>query len=294
MRATFLILLIAIGLHGCTVPTQLPVSEKAQPADTFARDFIDKIIAGQVDSALSYVDPEVLNEESITFITNASRNIHAEKVKTYRVVEQNYTYAKALTGNTGERTIYKLGYEYEFDRGNILFTTTIKEEDSRLSVIAFNGEFLQAPLAELTKFTFENKTPVQYVFLLVVILVPVFILTTLICMLLSKMTKKKKLIWAVIILACSIIRFSINWGDGQMDFQLLNFNIQGFSFYKPTLYSAWILAFNVPVGAILFWIRRRSLLAVEHVVPVKNNVSDESNSSEFEIPKPDNKDLQSE
>lgn len=73
------------------------------------------------------------------------------------------------------------------------------------------------------------------------------------------MTIKKKIIWALIILLVSLPRFVINWGNGQLDFNLLNIGIFGAGFNKPTLYSAWILSFHIPMGAIIFWFKRRSL-----------------------------------
>lgn len=263
MRAKFLILLIAVGLYGCNMPTEFPVPEKAKPADKFARDFIDKIVTGQLESAFADVEPEILNDQAKEFITNTTKNINGAKAKKYIVVEQNST--TGLTANTGEFTTYRLAYEYQFEKGFILFTTTIKQKESKFSVLAFNGQFLTAPLAELTKFSLEGKTVIHYIFLAFCIVVPLFLLTTLVFMLFSKMIIKKKLIWALIIILVTLPRFTINWGNGQLDFQLLNISLQGSSFYRPTLYSFWLLSFNLPIGAIMFWFKRRSLLTVETV-----------------------------
>jgi hypothetical protein len=260
MKTTLLILLIAIGLYGCNIPTELPVPERAKPADKFARKFIDKLLTGQLDSAFSDIDPETLNDQSKEFISNTTKNINGAKVKKYIVVEVNST--TGLTANTGEFTTYRLAYEYQFEKGYVLFTTTIKQKDSQFSILAFNGEFLSGPLVELTKFTLKGKTIIHYVFLVFFITVPIFLLATLSFMLFSKMTVKKKLVWAFIIILVSLPRFTINWGNGQFDFALLNFSLQGSSFYKPTLYSFWLLSFNIPIGAIVFWFKRRSLLSV--------------------------------
>lgn len=55
-------------------------------------------------------------------------------------------------------------------------------------------------------------------------------------------------------------KFVINWGNGQLDFSLLNISLLGSGFNKPTLYSAWLLSFHIPIGAILYWFKRKSLL----------------------------------
>jgi hypothetical protein len=258
MRKYFLYLLLLTGLFGCNFPTELPVFDSAKPADKFSRTFIDKIISGQIESAFTDISPEVLNEKAKEFITNASRNINGATPKKIRVVEANWT--SGVFTKTGKFTNYRLGYEYEFEKGNILFTTVINEKDGKFSVTSFNGEFLPAPLSELTKFTLTGKSVFHYIFLVFCILVPLFILTTLILMLFSKMTTKKKIIWALIILLVSLPKFLINWGNGQLDFSLLNISLLGSGFSKPTLYSAWLLSFHIPVGSIVYWFKRKSLL----------------------------------
>ena len=253
MNKRFFFLLLFTGLFSCTVPTELFVPDNAKTADSFSRAFIDKVINGQIESSFADVDTEVRNDEAKEFLTNSSNNINGAIPKKYRVVEVNYT-------KTSQYINYKLGYEYEFEEGNILFSTTIKEKDGRFTVLTFNGEFLPAPLSELTKFTLSDKSAIHYIFLVLCILVPLFILTTFIVMLFTKMTVKKKISWALLILLITFSSFVINWGSGQFDFKLLNIRLLGSSFYKPTIYSAWLLSFNIPIGAIVFWIKRKSLM----------------------------------
>lgn len=258
MRKQFLYLLLLTGIFGCNSPKELPVYDSAKPADKFSRTFIDKIITGQTESAIADIDPEVLNDEAKDFITNASNNIDGATPKKYRVLEVNW--ASGYSTKTGKYTNYRLGYEYEFEKGNILFRTVINEKDGKFWVTSFNGEFLPAPVSELTKFTLTGKSVLHYIFLVFCILVPLFILTTLIMMLFSKITTKKKIIWALIILLISLPKFLINWGDGQLDFSLLNISLLGSGFNKPTLYSPWLLSFHIPIGAIVYWFKRKSLL----------------------------------
>jgi len=273
MRKHFLFLLLLIGLFGCNVPSELPVPDSAKTADSFSRTFIDKIISGQTESAFADIDPEVFNDKTKEFISNARLHINGATPKKYRVVEANWTSGVSI--KTSKFTNYRLGYEYEFEKGNILFTTVIKEKDGKFSVTAFNLEFLPAPLSELTKFTLTGKSVLHYIFLVLCILVPLFILTTLIFMLFSKMTTKKKIIWSFIILLVSLPKFIINWSDGQFDFSLLNITLLGSGFNKPTLYSAWLLSFHIPLGAIIYWFKRKNLLP-EVILEDKVTVDDDN------------------
>jgi hypothetical protein len=73
--------------------------------------------------------------------------------------------------------------------------------------------------------------------------------------------RKKKFVWASIILLVNVVRFVVNWDTAELDFQLLHFNFfGGFSFVRSNLASPWLIGFNLPLGAILFWMKRKDLL----------------------------------
>ena len=259
MKNKLLFLFLLTGLLSCNFPTELPLLESVKPADKFSRTFIDKIITGQLESAFSDLEPEILNDKAREFMTNASQNIKGAKVKKYSIVEENVT--SGYISSKGKFTNYRLGYEYEFENGNnILFTTAIKEKDGKFSVLAFDGQVLEVPLAEQTKFSFTDKPLLNYIFLSFSIIVPIFILITLILMLRSKIIRKRKIIWALIILFVSIPTFIVNWNTGAVDFKLFNFVLLGTGFVRPTLYSPWLLSFGIPIGGLLYWLRRDNLL----------------------------------
>ncbi len=277
MTKKYLFLLLLTGLFACNSPTELAVPDSAKNADSFSRTFINKVISGKTESAISDIDPEVLNDKAKEFITNASHNINGVTPKKYRVVEASLT--SGVFTKSGKFTNYRLGYEYEFEKGNILFTTSIKEKDGKMTVLGFDGAVLSAPLSELTKFTLSGKSVLHYIFLVFCILVPIFILTTLIVMLFTKMTIKKKIIWSLLILLVSLPRFSFNWGTGQLDFNLLNISILGSGFSKSTLYAPWLLSFHIPIGAIAFWIKRKSLQPEEFPIECEQPSATETSKS---------------
>ncbi len=250
MKKYFYILVLLTGFWSCT-PSEIKVPESAKNIDNYSRQFIDYVIAENSESAINMISPDLVNEQTQQFIANTGRNINHEIVRNIRVVE----YASATTMSNGKKIHnYRISYEYTFDKGNILFYTTVKEENDKMLIIGFNGEFLQAPLSELTKFTFAGKTGTHYIVFLWCILVPLFVFTTFIIMLFSKISVKKKIIWGIVILLISFPRFTINWNTGDVGFNLLNISLFGAGFGKANLYSAWILAFNIPIGAIIYWI----------------------------------------
>lgn len=262
MNKKLFYLLLFVGLFfSCNSPTEFTIPESSKPADNFSRTFINKVINGQLESSYSDIDPGMLNQQAKEFIKNANKNISGGKLKTFRVVE--YNWKTMFSTNSEKFTEYNLSYEYEFENKNILFRTAIKEKNNKFSVVMFNGEILPGKLSELTKFTFENKTFVHYIFLIFAILVPIFIIITLIFMLKSRIITKQKVIWSLIILLVCFPKFVIDWNNGQTDFNLLNFSLLGSSCIKKTLYSAWSISFNIPIGALIYWYRRNSYLIEE-------------------------------
>ncbi len=129
-----------------------------------------------------------------------------------------------------------------------MFRIKVKEKEGKLLIKSFNGEIVQAPLSELTKFTFDNKSLVQYTFLFLSFLIPIFVFTTFVIMLLSKMTTKQKLIWSAIILIVALPKFWINWNSDEGDFQILNISFWGGGMTKPNLFSAWLISFHILIG----------------------------------------------
>lgn len=259
MKNKLLIFFLITGLLSCNFPSELSLLDSVKSADKFSRGFIDKLISGQLESAFSDIEPEKLNDQARIFITNVSQNINGAKVKKYSIVEENVT--SFYSSSHDKFTNYRLGYEYEFQNGNnILFFMTIKESGGKFSILTFDGQVLEIPLAEQTKFSLANKPVLNYVFLFFLIAVPIFILVTLVLMLRSKIIRKRKIIWAFIILFVSTPTFILNWNTGAIDFRLFNFALLGAGFVKPALYSPWLLSIGIPIGGLLYWLKRENLL----------------------------------
>lgn len=253
------IILLLFCCFGCNIPNELPIYQSAQQADQFARGFITNITQGQLDSCLKKVDDEYLNEQIKAFLTNAVQNMSGALATKIRVVECNSR--GSITSGSGSFSTHRLGYEYTFEKANVLFTFTIREKGNTLKVVGFDGIVLKAPLDELTRFTLTGKTLVHYVFLGLTIIVPIFIVISLITLIASSIPRKKKLVWTAIIVLVNVVRFVVNWNTAEIDFQILHFNFfGGFSFVRPSLASPWLIGFNLPLGAILFWMKRKDLL----------------------------------
>jgi hypothetical protein len=103
-----------------------------------------------------------------------------------------------------------------------------------------------------------GKNLLQYVTLSFAILIPIFTLYVLVLCIRTKMEKRKWL-WIIFIII-GIGKFTVNWTTAQWQFAPLSFQFFGASAFAP-MYSAWLISISLPLGAIVFLIRRRKLVA---------------------------------
>lgn len=265
MKLTYLVsFFFVLTIISCDLPTELPILEKAKKADIFAKSFITNITRGKVNDAINSVDNTTQYEAIKDLIITASNSLRGAKFRTYRVVESSWR--SYSFSNKDDYTIYSLGYEYKYQQANVLFVFKIKEMNNVLSVANFNGKILSAPLEDLTKFDFNNKTYLHYVFILLSIIILVINIWTFIYMTYTKISIKKKILWGVLILSLSFPKILINWNSGEIDFNIFNFSLLGgVGLQKANLYSSWILSFNIPIGALLYWNKKKNIINIKIV-----------------------------
>lgn len=257
MKKIYFLFTILIGLLSCNSAVESSIPDDAKKADIFAKAFIEKIINGQIDSAVANLDPSVTNSDAMAYIKNANKALSGEKIKQIKLLECNWTHG--ISSNAGVSSNYKFTYEYQLQKSTALFALDVKDNHEKLSLSAFEGKFIDAQISESTKFTFAGKSIVHYTFAFLLIVVPLFIIATFIVMLKTKIKTNKKIMWGFIILLLAFPRFALNWNTGDIDFKLLNFSILGGGAIKESIYAAWYIYFSLPIGAVIFWIKRRDL-----------------------------------
>ena len=150
-----------------------------------------------------------------------------------------------------------LSFEYQFRSKWLLINVATQKKDGVSTIIGFNVYPLSDSLENLNKFTLTGKNLLEYATLAFAILIPLFILHTLGLCIRTKMEKRKWL-WIIFILI-GLGKFTVNWTTGQWNFTPLSFQLLGAGVFAPP-YSAWLISFSLPLGAILFLIRRKKLV----------------------------------
>ncbi|HXB59487.1 MAG TPA: hypothetical protein VNU95_07975 [Candidatus Acidoferrales bacterium] len=159
-----------------------------------------------------------------------------------------------------EDDIYKddLTFEYEFPTNWLLINVATQKKSGVSTIIGFNVYEMSDSLENLNKFTLAGKNLLQYAMLAFAILVPLFIVYTLVLCIRTKM-KRRKWLWIIFILI-GIGKFTVNWTNGHVSIGLLYFQLLGASSFAPP-YGAWLISVSLPLGAILFLVRHNRLIA---------------------------------
>jgi hypothetical protein len=151
-----------------------------------------------------------------------------------------------------------LSFEYQFPSKWLLINVATQIKDGVSTIVGFNIYPLSDSLENLNKFTLAGKNLLQYVALSLAILIPVFTLYALVLCIRTKMEKRKWL-WIIFILI-GLGKFTVNWTTGQWNLAPLSFQLFGAGSFAPP-YGAWLISVSLPLGAVLFLIRRKKLVA---------------------------------
>ncbi len=152
---------------------------------------------------------------------------------------------------------YEFESELESNKWAVMSVRMVKEETD-LKVIAFRFSKTTASQAELNKFELAGKSALHYLVLLMTVLVFIFILVTVIVCIKTPI-HRRKWIWVLFVLG-GVGTFSLNWTSGEFWFQLIALHLFGIGFGVAGEYSPWIISVSFPLGAILFWLMRRSFI----------------------------------
>jgi hypothetical protein len=234
--------------------------------DQFVNSFLVNIINGNVNESYELLDPRKQNPEAKKGLADLSYMLNKQKIDSNRVlfVKNGIMYFN------GEKTYYHtISYEYTINKNYYLLETIVEESNNKyhmnkfiLTPIPFKAEYLN-------QFSLYNKSIIHYIYFFFMITIPLFILVTLVFMLRTKMNKKWLWFLAIII---TLVKISMNWETGQMDFQIFAIQILGTGFTKFPIYNPWQMYISLPIGAIIFWINKFKSVKTEQPISNANGV----------------------
>ncbi len=245
---TFLLISLLLIIAGCDQDAML--KKLADPEDEAkARQTIGLLREQRFDELEAALDPSIRGPNIRDTLRQMAELIPAgEPVEVKLVGMQISKSADHRTSN--------ITYQYEFPDRWLLINVAVLASGNQQTVVGFNVNQMQESLEQQTKFRLSSKTPLHYATAFLVLAAPILTLYALIACIRTKIARRKWL-WIIFILF-GFGQFSLNWTTG--DWWVTPVAVQLFSASATApLYGPWTLSFSLPLGAIVFLLRRKRL-----------------------------------
>jgi hypothetical protein len=156
-------------------------------------------------------------------------------------------------------TTYNLTFEHEYSNAWLLTNVVLQRRDGQVTILGLHVRPMKQSLKELNRFTFEGKSALHYIVFALAVAIPLFIVFALVLCFRTPIAKRKWL-WLLFV-ALGFVQFRLNWTDGAYGIQPFSFALLGAGFFRTGLYAPIIVNIAIPIGAIVFLLKRRSLVA---------------------------------
>lgn len=233
-------------LAGCNSSKLL---EKMAPKQdvALAKHYIDDVKTGRFSEIQSNLDPSIHSGDIDAVFTKMSSAIPAGSPIDVKIVG-------VRIGEFSASKVVDLTFEYSYPENKwVVSNVAFKEQDGKKTIIGIHVYQLPDSLEHLNRFTLYGKSAWHYVFFAMAIIVPLFIVFTLIKCIQEKEMKRKWL-WVIFIIF-GFVEFVINWTTGQMTLKPIAIGLFGAGAISQP-YGPWMVSVYIPVGAMLFWLRR--------------------------------------
>ncbi|MBB3059725.1 hypothetical protein [Microbulbifer rhizosphaerae] len=218
----------------------------------FAKDYLGKLRNRDFDYVTGLMDPEIASDVSPEKLEHMLSFFPEGKLLSTELIGSRvHTINGVWTGN--------FTFEYQFKGGWALANAAMKRVDGKTTVIGLNVYRTPASQKELNRFSLSGKSTLHYLLLAMSIIVPVFILVTLVFCIKTPIQKRKWL-WILFVLF-GIGSISLNWTSGAYQIKILHLQLFGAGATYASEYSPLLLTVGIPLGAIIFWFKRRTLIA---------------------------------
>lgn len=244
---------VAMGLFVCALSVSACDSrslfnmfvpqEQARQAESYFSD----IQNGNFANIRKNMDPQYLNEGFEPALAKVASFFPHEKPKSVKLVGTN-------TFTTSGATTYNLTFEYEFPHRWLVASMILETKSGVTHIEGVHVTPISDSLENINAFRLTGKPPVDYAILGLTVFVALFTALTALVALFSYIPKRKWL-WVIFILL-GFGQLSLNWTTGQVAYNLLAFQLFGAT-YAQQFFGPVIISFGFPLGAILFWERRR-------------------------------------
>jgi hypothetical protein len=275
MKKFSIIFLLIILFSGCST-NKIPDKLIKKTVDKFARDFINNLNKGEIDSCYNKIEETYQNDSILIGLKNMYELLKDKAQINSRIISYKFSKTHSIS-NGNDFNTFSIEYEYQYSTDRwAYYSFILLEENNQYKIISFNFLPTYKSLDNIHDFTLKGKSFLHYLWLTLMILVPIFIILTVIFIIRTPV--KYKWLWILLVIF-GVVKFQLNWTTGEFDYQLINFTFFGAGFVKWGVIAPWIMSFSIPLVAIIFWFKRASVKReLEEESERKNAVPSEVNN----------------
>jgi hypothetical protein len=156
------------------------------------------------------------------------------------------------------RTTYNFTFEYEFAHAWLLAHIFFTDANGRIVIDRLDVIPLKDSIENLNAFTLSGKSALHYEFLALAGLLASFtIFTAIVCF--RTPIPKRKWLWVIFVLL-GFVSISLNWTTGGISWNPITVALFSAGFFSQP-YGPTIVQIAIPVGAAIFWLRRRTWIS---------------------------------
>jgi hypothetical protein len=233
-------------LSGCDQQAMLERFIPKEEAASATR-LLSQLAAKDYESVESQLDPSLRTPSLRASLEEVAAFFPSED-------QMGITTIGAYTNWVNGVTSYELTFEHQYPSTWLVSNVVLQRRDGQLTVM---GVHVSRSLKEINRFTFEGKSALHYLVFALAIAIPLFIVATLVVCFRTPIGKEKWL-WVVFV-AVGLVQFSLNWTDGSYQIQPISFSLLGAGYFRAGPYAPLILTVALPIGAIVFLVRRKRL-----------------------------------
>jgi hypothetical protein len=215
----------------------------------YSKRFIASLSSRDFTAAEGQLDPSLLGPSARSQLQQVAELFPQGAPREIQVVGAN-------TMRSPQGQDFDLTFQYSYPDKWLLANVVLQKRGGTLKVAGVHVNPLRDSLQNTNGFTFAGKSLVHYIFLVLAVAIPLFVVFALVACARTAVPKRKWL-WFLFI-TLGFVQLSLNWSDGAVNVKPLAFLLFGAGYFQAGPAAPYILSIAFPLGAILFFVKRRA------------------------------------
>lgn len=248
--ATLVLLMITfLGVASCS---QQSAIDRFSPAreTTLARSTLSDLRQGHLDALKAQLDPKLLTPDIDEKLNRLRGDFPAGEPRSIKTVGANTQYLNGIKR-------VSMTFEYQFDSAWALGNVLLLQQGGHEVIAGIHVQRRAQSLEQANAFSLKDKGPGHWLLAALACVIPLFCLFAFVLCLRTPI-RRRKWLWAIFTLL-GVAAFRMNWTTGQYAVQIFSVQLFGASMVS-SFYGPWTIGISFPLGAVIFLLRRRSLI----------------------------------